>query len=120
MVQLWSAFSCQSLNVSPAGLGGPGEAKAPAGTEFCVLSSGAYLAAFSSWIADEEGVAAGYTLMHGCFAAAVRAVCCLSALSLGTAHTISLILSLLAHRTASAEMRYRHVNARKNFRFQSL
>lgn len=57
MLELWSAFSCQS----PAGLGGHGEAKAPAGA-VCVLSSGAYLAAFNSWMTDEEGLAAGYTL----------------------------------------------------------
>lgn len=80
VIQLRRAFSCQTLHVSPAGLGGPGEAKAPAGAEFCVLSSGAYLAAFNSWITDEEGAATGYTLyfnvwMPCCYVLCVLPVC---------------------------------------------
>lgn len=59
------ACSCQPLNVSRVGLGGCGDAKAPAATEFCVFS-GAYVV-FSSWIADEDGASAdSYTF---CFSA---------------------------------------------------
>lgn len=81
--------------------------------------------AFNSWITDEEGVAAGYTLYFNvwmpccCSKGCVLSVC-LFAHSLGTAHEICLILSLLTHHTASPEMRYRRVNARENFLFQTL
>lgn len=98
------ACSCQSLNVSPVGLGGRGEAKAPAGTEFCVFS-GAHIV-FSCWIADEDGAPAdSYTL---CFSAGVPCVCsqdcALSASARfpwGTVYKISLILFLPTQPAAS-------------------
>lgn len=124
MTQLWSCFLMSVPEWVSCWAGRPWRGQ---GTCMCrvlclVLWS---LPCCLQQLITDENVAAGYTL---CFNVWMPCCCskgcvlpfCLSAHSLGAAHKISLTLSLLTHHTTSPEVRYRHVNARENFQFQSL